>query len=284
MSMEIGLQRIDAAGAAGPRHTGVLNELMQTAKRVLADAGLLDDTTMADDGQSFTVIVPGGTARIFGSCAVFPLVSLDTLWLRMVYAVAKAGDMIVVEDGLAILTDPAQPRPAWVSASKLVPVCSSPDELGTLLEPWYKRQRHYADEMRRELNPKTLVGPSEPIPGSREDSKSAAIYVQLRGSETVLDLLDSSGRFYRAATRDHAPNVPKSGGDRGTSWLLRTPAGEEFVALIVDGDKEGWLKLIKDFASSQSRLFGRIVNGDMFLTNDGRSFAIDACTCERPQQ
>ena len=280
MSIEIGLQRISANGAAGPRHADVLSELRQTAHGVLAESQRLDDTTMADDGQSFTVMVPGGTATIYDSCAVFPLVRLDPFWLRMVYAVARTGDMIVVGDGLAILTDPAQPRPAWVSADKVVPVCASPDELRIILTPWYKGISRYADEMRRELSQKFPVRASKPIPGLHEDSQSAVIYVQLRGNETALDLLDASGRFYRAAIRDRAPSVPTRGGRRGTAWCLHTPTGEVFSASIVTGDTKHWVKLLEDFAASQSRLFGRVVNGDTFVVSDGQSFALDTCTCE----
>ena len=261
MSIEIGLQRIDEAGAAGPRRIGVLGELRQAAQRVLAEAERLDDTTVADDGKSFTVMVPGGTASVYESCAVFPLVKLDSLWLRMVFAIARTGDMIVVGDGLEILTDPAQPRPAWVPDDKVMPVCSSPDELRLLIDPWHQRISRYADEMRRELSEAGLAKPSERIPGLIEDSQSATIYVQLRSDESTLDLWDASGRFYRVTRRDHSPGVPTLGGKRGSNWLICTPTGEVFNPIIVKGDKEGWLTLLGNFASSQSRLTGRIENG-----------------------
>lgn len=276
MSIEIGLQRIDAADSREPKHASTLGQLRQTVQGVLAEAGRLDDTTMADDGQSFTVMVPGGTASVYESCAVFPLARLDPFWFRMVYAVARAGDMMVVGDGLEILTNSTQVRPAWVSSGEVVPSCSSPDELRVLLEPWFMRQVHYADEMRRELSQKAEGGSPGPPPD--------AVYIQLRGNETVLDLLDASGRFYRAAIRDRVTNVPKHGACRGTTWLLCTPAGEVFNALIVKGDKKEWFQLLGNFASSQSRLLGQILNGETFLVSDGRRFALDECTHKRSQE
>jgi hypothetical protein len=277
MSIEIGLQRITTTGSPDP---AVLHKIRCVVQRVLAESNLQDDTTMADDRKSFTVLVPGGTARIHDSFAIFPLTKLDPLWLRIVYSVAKAGDMVVAGDSLAILTDSAQPRPTWVSASALVPVCSSPDELRTALEPWLNEQRGYADAMRRELSLENPTNSAGQIPGSSETPNLSVIYVELGSGEAIMAFLDSFGRFSRVFRRDNAENKPKSGGHSGTAWLLRTPSSELFTALNVKGDTDWWLNLVRSFASSQSRLLGRISAG-MFVINDGRRFAIDECTCER---
>jgi hypothetical protein len=270
MTIEIGLQRI---GTARPPDPAVLQQIRCAVQRVLADSNLQDDTTMADDGKSFTVLVPGGTARIHDSFAIFPLAKLDPFWLRIVYSVAKTGDMVVAGDALAILTDSAQPRPTWVSALALVPVCSSPDELRTALEPWLNEQRGYADAMRRELSRENLMNSADEIPGSSETSNQSVIYVELRGSETIMALLDSFGRFCRIFRRDNANNGPKSCGHKGTDWLLRTPANEVFTALILKDDTDWLLNLVESFASSKSRLLGRI-SSSMFVINDGLQHAL----------
>jgi hypothetical protein len=169
-----------------------------------------------------------------------------------------------------------------VSEHEVIPVCLSPEELGIALEPWLRRQGRYADEMRRDLGREYPLKPASPIPGSVEIPNQITIYVELRSDETAMDLLNSLGRFARTVRRDNPESKPKSGGLRGSAWLLRTPAGELFNAVTVKGDMEGWSKLLESFALFQSRLLGRIC-ASTFIINDGRCLLLDDCVCERSQ-
>src|SRR5262245_37395397 len=149
MSFEIMLARFGPSGEEVPKHPNVLRDLERIARELTGKAGEEDAFSLAADGGSFDIDLPGGTATVGPTFAQFPIQELDPLTLRVVFEIARAGDMAIMTEGgdnPAILTDPAQ-RPrlpeVWRDGSA-TPVCTSPEHLGQLLQGWYQRQTGYA--------------------------------------------------------------------------------------------------------------------------------------------
>lgn len=290
MSADLHLQRFDPSSDDGPRRPGIIADLASLARRVLADEGQADaDVETAADGQTVTIDLDGGTAELHATHGSFPQTALDRTGIRLAFEVAREGDMAIVIEGgkyRAILTDPRQwdsLPPDWIEDRAQAPVCCSAAELETLLGDWFGVHGRYADQVRRELSERAapLAGA---VPGTQPDERRDHIYVQAKPRETAIKHLRAASKYYRTAYEAGAQGVPKSGAIGGTSWRLETPTGEAFYALWVSDDKVAWWEMVRSYARSTDRAVGRIVNGDRFVLDDGRSFPLSACTCAKVKE
>jgi hypothetical protein len=141
MSIELILATFhDPSGEA--RDSAPLRLLADAVRDTLRRAKQTDVDVEESEGH-ILVDLPGGTAHIGADHAIFPIDELDPLTLRVVFAVAKAGDMAIVTEGgdySAIVMNAAQrarlPEEEW-RARTASPICRSVKGLARLLESWY---------------------------------------------------------------------------------------------------------------------------------------------------
>lgn len=290
MSAELYLQRFDPSSDDGPKGPGILAELTSLAGRVLADEGRSDvDVETAADGETITIDLDGGAAELHATHGSFPMAALDKAGMRLAFELAREGDMVIVLEGgkyRAILTDPRQwdaLPPDWIEDRARAPVCRSAAELEVLLGDWFGVHRRYADRMRQHLNERAGP-PAGSVPGTQPHQRREYIYVQAKPLETAIKHLRSASKYYLTAYHAGEQGVPKSGAIGGTSWRLETPTGDAFYAIWVSGDKAAWQEMVRNYARSTHRAVGRIVNGDEFVLDDGRSFPLSACTCTKVKE
>ena len=128
----------------------VLKKVAKSARTTLRRLKRPDiDLDVADD--ALVVELPGGAGEIYADHAVFPVQELDGLTVEVVFAVAKAGDFVLLPEGgeyPAILVRPAQrrhlPDEDW-KRKEVSPICRSPDELAQLLECWFRENSEYRE-------------------------------------------------------------------------------------------------------------------------------------------
>src|SRR5262249_23740749 len=118
--------------------------------------GEADAVSVAADGASFDIELPGGTATVHPTFAQIPIAELDALTLEAVFEIARAGDMGVVTEGgtySTILTSIAQGArlPRDMQDAKPAPVCDSADQLKQLLQDWYALHKQYAEQLASDL-------------------------------------------------------------------------------------------------------------------------------------
>jgi hypothetical protein len=211
----------------------------------------------------------------------FPVDDLDSLTIRLMFEIARTGDMVIITEGgryPAILTDPAQlgrlPK-EWHRGDR-IRVCSSPEQLVHLLSDWYALQAGFRERAISDW--RQSVGEPTSIPGSRPESPASYVYLEARLDETATK---QQKRLYRHKV---SGRCPKSGIMMSQFWRLETPGGQAFYAYSYGGDKENWLGTIRDFAASEGRTVGRIENSDTFVQDDGRRFPLAACTCTKVKE
>ncbi len=125
-----------------------IQHLAKSARSTLRRLNRLDiDLDVSAD--TLVVDLPGGAAEIYADHAIFPIQELDPLTVEVVFALAKAGDFVVLPEGgqyPAILFRPTQrrrlPEVDW-KRKEASPVCRSPDELAQLLEGWFRENAEF---------------------------------------------------------------------------------------------------------------------------------------------
>lgn len=298
MSIELGLQHLSIAGSGDCAPSGTLEHVLWVVRRVYAEEGIADEATVANDGQSLRINLPDGTASIETNCALFqlyPLGDIDRVSVRMIFEIARAANMVILGDGLTVITNPAQPLPSWLSDAKPVRLCSSNEELGQLLNEWRKEFGQTPESQRSSdlirvpaLNSRGSrvflevqeLGEHAPDLGSIPESPASFVYVEATHTETATKQMDSIHKHYRA-TCQATVHRPSDGMLVAELRRLETPKGQVFYAYRYGGDKENWLNLILDFAAASRRAVGRIQNFDTFVLDDGCGFPLSACRCTK---
>jgi hypothetical protein len=224
---------------------------------------------------------------IHSTYAQFPIQELDPLTLRMIFELAKVGDMVIITEGgrnRAILTDTAQhsnlPR-SWIGEEEAVPVCFSPEQLEYLLQDWYHKQTGYAKRAFAEVQ---SGGEAYWVPGTRPEPPADFAYVEAKRDETATKQQKRLYKYYRDVYRAGGPSRPEEGIMMAEFWRLETPQGQPFYAYRYGGDNKNWLATIRNFAGSEGRSVGRIENFDTFVQDDGRRFPLDACVCTKVKE
>jgi hypothetical protein len=285
MSVELILHRFERSAGDHPKRPGTLADLISVAERVIADDERQASIEITREENGFIIGLPDGFANVRLGDGSFPAGGMDKTTFRLVFEVAKAGDMVIVAEGgkyPVILTDPGQSDAlpyGWIKSSTKAPVCHSADELATLLKDWIDINRRYSIQMRREFEKRTVKHAVSPIPGKLRDSQRESIYIQAWPGETALTHLRAASKSYRSMLRTGGHNFVKTGMLGGTAWRLEIPTGAIFYALQVSGDKEAWLAILREYASLDGRMAGQIVDSEWFVLDDGQSFSLSDCKC-----
>lgn len=285
MSLELLVQRFDAKQSGASKHPYVLGELMQTARTAMSEKAQ-GDVWLASDGKTLMIDLPGGTAELHSHAGCFPICDLDPLTLEMIFRIARAGAMAIIVDGgphQIILTSEEQ-RHSLPSELKAIgesfPVCRSSQELKELLNEWHTAHMRYRAYVVAE-------GPShaEPdwIPGTRIDGPASFVYLEARNKEGAEAHQALVYKYVRYIARTEGVHKPTSGIIMAEYWRLVTPEGRMFYAYRYGGDKTNYLAMLRDFAASEKRLIGQIVNYSSFVQADGKVFPLSGCNCARAE-
>lgn len=282
MSLDFGMQRFDESGEMSPKHPRVLEDILASVREAFPP-GDERYSVRKRGGKSLEVQLASGIGTIRADHAAFNVHDLDKDEdVRVIYAIAKAGDMVVIiEDGSPILTDPEQRArlpDALVSVENRVPVAKGWKELARLLRAVAVPAAAYREKVLAAYEAEPQVEPGSPPTG---DQGETAIYVQPRAGEKEMQQLR---RLFKAADKF----VAGRGGRRiegtigGLSWLLRIPTGEMFIGCVVTGDVPDWMEFFRAYARDEKRCFGTIEGeGTKFVVNDGRTFSVNKCELRR---
>ena len=149
MGIELILARFGEDGEEAEQ-PDTIKKLAKTARSTLRRLKRPDiDLDVSDD--ALVVDLPGGAAEIQADHAVFPIQELDGLTVEVVFAVAKAGDFVVLPEGgqyPVIFLRAGQrrllPDEDW-KRKEVSPVSRSPDELAQLLESWFRENSEFRE-------------------------------------------------------------------------------------------------------------------------------------------
>ncbi|MDB6017336.1 MAG: hypothetical protein JWR19_1825 [Pedosphaera sp.] len=275
-----------------PNHQKV--ELAEIFEKLVQIAGEQKGTkaggfTVEKNHEAIEVRLPAGSATIYANEAVFYIVDVDLITAKVIFEIARIGNMAIVtcKPGgcQAILTDPDQVKqiPAgWNGQKDAVVVCRSSEELAPLLK----------HRLELDLPPNVRTPwPAEAtwVPGTRPTTPREVIYVEAKPKETTAARHQS--KLY-SFNREHArknPNrcsepEPRRGILMSEFWRLETPEGKSFYAYAYGGEKKMWRTMIREFATADGRMIGRIENFEIFLQDDGRSFPVSVCRCNKVKE
>ena len=239
----------------------------------------------------FKIQLPGGEGTVDSEGAhFFDLDEPDFSIVTLIYDLARAGDMAMVESGGpagAILFDRSQARvlPAEFRRPKPV-LCTSAAHLARLLGVSTKPARAPAKLHKRfQWSHDHDTRYRGRLHGLREDPQERYIYLQVLPGETEDSLQIAQGKYIRQSKT----KVPDGGniGTVGYAWELRLPSGEVFIALRVVGYSwkansdhgipsriEAWLRIARAFARASKRQCGTIVGGKTFVLDNGRRYPL----------
>ena len=262
------LQQFDPAGNEIPRHAEVLRELREIGRRHLQLEDQPHSRLVDSDGWTpVSVQFPDYSASVWPSRALFNFYDLTPSIARLMFEVASTGDMSVLAPSTVILTDSGQAERlphSWKQTKRIVS-CESAEELRTLLMKFQvdipSKERDYGFNYHHEYIPGTY--PSRPI----------IVYIEAKPEEMAAEHQE---KVYRHESQSpDGPRRPKRGIMMARFWRLETPGGRRFY--VYDTATEGWLDILRDFASSEERMLGSIVNFETFVQDDGQQFPISDC-------
>jgi hypothetical protein len=258
------------------RRRELLKKLRDTARRTAPKNDSRYKVGSLNQG-SFKVEVPGGSGTVHHDGAFLDLDEPEAPTISLIYELAKAGGMAMVDAGASgtILFDKAQlktvpaefrrPRPA---------ICASAAQLARMLgfslkdlpsgPPPPKQYRWSILKSTR----------WDRLPGFHENPKERELYVETKPGEALNTQLDHLFDFIKALKK--RKKLPEGGGITSIlmHWELRLPGGEVFIPWHVTGygwrantenlilpTLEKWLAIARAFARQTSRRTGIITRG-----------------------
>jgi len=259
------LHRFDPSGNEIAAHPHVLRELRDVCQRHLqieneTHSRLVDD----EEWPPLSVRFPDYSADIWRDRASFTFYELTPSVARLMLELARTGDMSVIAMGSVILTDPGQADrlPQSWKRMKQITSCQSTEELSELLMNLQvgvpAADRDYG--FNNQHSPLAGTYPARP----------RIMYVETNLKETPGE--------HQTKVFNHAflsPEVERSGTLKCEFWRLETPTGQQFLSY---GFTSEYRKAqLHDFARSQKRSLGSIINFETFVRDDGGRFRIDQC-------
>jgi hypothetical protein len=283
MSFDLVLARYDEGGTNSPKAPGVLAELHRAAELALAPDAV---SAVHDDG--FEVELEMGSGSVNARHAVFQVAEFGKRDIRLIYDLARAGDMVLILEGgnpRVILTDPKQrpnlPRD-WVGEQESTPVATSAAHLGRLMHKALAEPEAYRSRVAQSYD-KHSSQPLNSAPWKSSNYRDRVVYVQARRRERPITQLNKYFKHYDSLYKAGGADLPRGGFLGGFGWIVQLPSAELFYGFATQGDHEGWMKTVRSFASAEARLVGWIEGeGERFVCDDGRSFPLTECAC-RPQ-
>ena len=242
----------------------------------------------------FKVRVRGSGGTVDADGAMFDLDDPDMAVMSVIYEVAKAGDMAMVDSGgptYAVLFDGGRPNTLPAEWRKPKPaVCKSALQLARMVGASTK-----AEKPAKKLHPKYQWSAEHAsrsrgrLPGIGANPKEPVLFVQVTADEDA-DVPLMMRRFDRTTVlprRKANRPVPVGGGVWPEDWQLRLPGGEVFVPWQITGYEsrvnedhlvpwniETWLRIARAFARRTKRRTGTITGGKTFVLDDGRRFPL----------
>src|SRR5262249_55499443 len=149
----------------------------------------------------FKVELEDGVGIVHASHAVFQLQELEKRTLRVLYEIAKAGDVFVrVEGGQhqAILTNSRQRQnlpPDWIGADDSTPLAKTPSQLGQLIRgavDAHESYRRKVVSIYDEQSPQSI----DPTPWSTLNPEERVIYLQARRRERCITQTNRSEKYF----------------------------------------------------------------------------------------
>lgn len=266
------LYRFHPDGNQSGAHSEVLGKLRDVCQRHIKAKNMPDARSIEDEGWP-----PIKLETRFYSAEIWPFRVDFTFyeWTDSVagfmFDIARTGDMIVIVPGALIVTDPAQevrlPQ-AWKRRRKIVP-CTSARELKAQL----RRLLLEIPKDKRDYKPDHPLGR---VPGTYLD-RAMVIYVEAKPKEKAA--------IHQEKVYGHEPQAPDGSSEpedgllMSEFWHLKTPTGQRFYAYSYGG--VGWPELLRDFARSEDRAVGEIVNFETFVQDDGKRFALEECKVQK---
>jgi len=263
----VDLYRFDPSGNEVPKSPDVIRQLKTVCQQYLQrenppHSRLVDDQSWPPLSVRFS----DSSADVWPGRAIFNFYDLTPSLVRLMFEVAREADFSIIAPSALILTDPGQaariPK-TWKRSMKVVS-CQSAEELGTWLKtlqldiPLDERDYGFGDE--------------GPIPGTFP-SRGRTVYVEAKPKETAAQ---HQKKVYKHKPQNTDQSAQPEDGLLGAEfWQLETPSGTRFYAYEYAG--EGWLDYLRDFARSNERVLGSIVNFEKFTQDDGQQFPIRDC-------
>ena len=259
--------RFDATANQVPEHPDVLRELKEVCERHRQEkkersSRLIDD----EEWPPLDLRMRFYSLNIWPDRADFRLYELNDSVAALMFEIARTGDMSLILPGGVLLTDPGQATrvPQTWQETKTIVSCHSATEL----KYWV---RHLQIDLPRE-DWGYGFNMEEPVPGTCP-AKPRTVYIEAKPKESAVK---HQKKVYKHKPQGpDGPRRPERGLLMAEFWQLDTPAGQRFYAYGYGG--EGWFDYLRDFASSEERMLGSIVNFETFVQDDGQRSAISAC-------
>jgi hypothetical protein len=281
MGFEIVLARFDEKGGDSPKHPAVQADLLRAAQGVVAGKG-----TISLEAGGFVVQLDQCSGQVRANHASFECEAPGRREMRLIYEIARTGDMVVMLEGgkyRAILTDARQRGrlPAdWIGDDEETPTATSPTHLATLMRGALEVQGSFRERVAQTYQP---AGPSatlNPSPWRAVDPRRRVYYLQARRRERPITLFNRWFKYYEAQVLPRATDlleagilVPAGGTMWGFEWTVSLPSGESFYGFASHGDHEGWLSTLRAFAEEEGRILAAFEGeGERFVCDDGRTY------------
>lgn len=256
--------RFDPADNGIPRCPEVLRDLRDVCERHLQareepSSQLIDN----EDWPPLTLKMRFYSADIWPDQVEFRLYELNDSVAMLMFEIARTGDMSFILPGGIVLTDPGQavrvPH-SWKQTKKIVS-CQSARELKSLLT-----------NLQLDFRPEDQGDPVKFVPGTFPERRRI-VYIEANRKETAGK---QQLKVYKYKPKSPGgPRRPEEGMLGAELWQLETPAGRQFYAYFYAGN--GWLDYLRDFARSEERVIGSIVNFETFVQDDGQRFPLSDC-------
>jgi hypothetical protein len=280
------MQRFDESGDGAPKHAGVVEDMLRAARAAIpADAAEYAVERCRSDG--FEVALVAGTGTVYAEHAAFQLQDLREPDLRVVHAIASAGDMTIIIEGgpyKVILTDPKQLDrlpDGWAEASDPTPIAATVAQFVQLLRSVFDGHELYRQKV---VGLYAEAGPADPSPWTTGDPEHRIIYIESRNRERAITQQNRLFKFYDKTVVPERNGMYVEGSCGGFSWVVELPSGEQFYGFRTRGDHDGWMRVFKAFVAVEDRLIGTIEGGESgkgrFVCDDGRIFPLSECTCK----
>ena len=259
--------RFDHTASQVPKHPDVLRELREVCERHVQEkkepsSRLIDD----EEWPPLDLRMRFYTAKAWPDRLEFNLYELSDSVAALMFEIACTGDMSLILPGGVVLTDPGQAArvPQTWQETKTIVSCHSATEL-----------KYWVRNLQLDL-PREDWGygfnMEEPVPGTCP-AKPRTVYIEAKPKESAVK---HQKKVYKHKPQSpDGPRRPARGLLAAEFWQLDTPSGRRFYAYGYGG--EGWLDYLRDFASSEQRMLGSIVNFETFVQDDGQRFAVSAC-------
>ena len=276
-----------------PQRRNLVQKLRETAKVALPMSEPHFKVGSLNHGR-FKIELPGGEGTVDHAGATFDLDEPDFTVISLIYALARAGSMAIVDSwgpSSTILFDRAQLKTLPPELRRLKPaLCASAAQLARMLEVSTETPRRSPPKLGKKYqwskdHNNRYLGR---LPGLTEDPEIRYIYIETKSGEG-LDLLIQDWHRYLRAQKKQGKTVPQGGGlsSMYVHKELRLPGGEIFIPLDVTGYEcrpnadhlvpaniERWLAIARAFGRATSRKTGMILRAKSFVLDTGRRYPL----------